>query len=891
MIAEDVHRGLVSQEGWEPENRTEIVINDTYDFVYGAATVLPYNIIWISPTQPVTGLGHYDDWLKNLLVHEYTHILDLGRVRDGPEILRWIIGRLYFPNMFAPTWVPEGYATYNETKHTNGGRGRDPYADMILRMAFIDGKVNTIDQFHAYLDSWPGGNISYVFGESIYSFISKEYGEAYTTEFSKSRSDDWIPYRVSRASKDVMGKKIQEIWEDWKRRSLSKYSKQVEVIKQKPLTISEQITRSGYNNSGPIWGRDGKQIYYYCQTPDRHISLRRVDLSSGSDEKIVDIHSEHAPFSLSPDGRYLVYSEVGFERSFSFYYDLWQLDIKTGKRKRLTKGLRARNPSCSPDGTKIVFVKNDRGKTQLTILNIVTSEMTPFTSDQDYTQYSEPSWSPDGNRVAVSVWKEGGYQDIWIYDVQTKSGAPIIKDRAWDISPSWTPDGRFVLFASDRSGVYNIYAFELSNHRLYQITNVVGGAFDPEVSPDGQKVAFVNYSSSGFDVHTIDLDREKWFKISSTVNPAISRNDSLFEYGYKNTVFEPIDIETIFYTANYPIHSYNPMPSMRPRFWLPFLAADEKGLGVSISTAGIDVLGKHFYSVWGQYGFASRRVGYNMTYINNQFYPTISVQASDIASLTDKKITDINGDEVPYWERLKRVSIATSIPYFTVRNRWTFSLGFEYEDKASLIEISPRVDNPYFEGTLNDVFLNVTFDNSHKYGRSISSTDGGRVSTTYRIFDGFWGSDVSFNEFVADARGYLGMPFNGHVFAVRGAYGRSSQLSFQSDLFAVHGFPGLPEGKEQFLSSIEYRMPLFEIERGLWTWPIYFERAHLGFIYDYLSLRNNHNDEEVKASYGVAVRLDFVLGYLWQATLGVGFARHTHPDKEASIWVGINEVF
>ncbi len=96
-----------------------------------------------------------------------------------------------------------------------------------------------------------------------------------------------------------------------------------------------------------------------------------------------------------------------------------------------------------------------------------------------YDQAYQPAWSPDGTRIAFSAWLTNGYRDILVIDVATGAVDSITSDRAIDMEPAWSHDGRYLYFDSDRTGISNIYAFDTARAlgTCGRVTNVLGGAF------------------------------------------------------------------------------------------------------------------------------------------------------------------------------------------------------------------------------------------------------------------------------------------------------------------------------------------------------------------------------------------------------------------------------
>ena len=138
--AEEAHQTLSPWLDSVPEQRTELTLLDSEDTVNGFGFPLPNNQIFIYLTSPPADelMGKYDSWLRDLLMHEYTHVLHMEKTAGYPALLKRIVGRSYFPNMIVPIFMLEGLAVHTETKHSTGGRGRDTAYKTYLRMAALE---------------------------------------------------------------------------------------------------------------------------------------------------------------------------------------------------------------------------------------------------------------------------------------------------------------------------------------------------------------------------------------------------------------------------------------------------------------------------------------------------------------------------------------------------------------------------------------------------------------------------------------------------------------------------------------------------------------------------------------------------------------------------------
>jgi len=751
--------------------------------------------------------------------------------------------------------------------------------------------VPSLDKLGGFWNDFPAGSAPYIYGVALYRFTAEKYGEDTPQFFQKNIADALIPWNADDAAKTATLQSFRGIWAEWKSEAAEKYHRQEAVIKAQGLTESERLTTSGFFKWNPIWDTSDNAIFYFDANFDEHPTIRRIELSSRKDKSVMRLHTltEHPVFSISPDGEELVLPQATFDRSFSVYNDLWIKNLTHGRTKRLTKRLRAKDATWNPKGDRILCVATEAGNTRLVSVNPTSKEVKNRVSPRNSVSsaqmvFSKPAYSPDGNSFAVSVWQKGGYQDIWLFE--NERARPLIHDKAWDISPCWTPDGKYVLFASDRTGVYNIFAFQLKNRQLYQVTNVLGGAFSPSVSPDGTQIAFVGYSAGGFDIHVTYLDEAKW-RIPAKNNA----KNSDFVFGYaeqKATPPEKVSAKSVASQKN--ITSYNPFPTLLPRFWLPFPSYDESGPAMAFTTACRDVLGKHTIVTSAQYGILSKRPGFAFNYVNDQSYPSLSLSLWNYPGTIESQGVKKN-NEPYYWYRTKGSSLSIHIPRITATQQVWLNLGLERQ-RYILQDVPANEACVPFSGELADIFVSCDFSNAHFYPKSISPTDGMRLSLAYRRYLPHLGSDATFSEVTGDLRIYLPMPLRHHVLALRGSLMRNdiglTKLHPELDYFTIRGFHSLYAGNIRS-SSAEYRFPVYDIQRGWGLLPVFLQGVHACIFTDYVRLSKQRS--EYKLSAGVEVRTDAILGNLFQMTFRGGLALPIHPEHNVRPFFGIGNIF
>ena len=913
-IAERAYRLITRYLNWRPSGRVHITLNDDTDDANGLATSIPYKYIFAfgAPPGSLDELNDFDDYVKLLITHEFTHVVHLDTMLSPCALLvNTILGRTFAPNLSEPTWFIEGMAVLMESRQTTAGRLRSSFFDMHLRVPYLEGRLFTIDQISAVPLAYPGGTAAYAYGSSLLRYIEDRYGPAKIQEISHRYADTCIPGALNRTVAETVGQGYvglfgPGLWDDWRRSIAHRYTLEAEEARRRPLTVATRLTWEAPSPRGEGPGarffRDGTLVYHRSNN-DQSPAYVRLNPETSARQLIADMQGG-GPAAPTPDGQALIFPRVNYlplplrisgspELGWN---DLFRLDVAAGTIRQLTRGARAHEPDVSPDGTQIACVLAGTGTRELALLPIeggTPRVLQPGAPGLAFT----PAWSPDGRLITYSRWKPGGFRDIHIYDLAAATDRAISIDRAMDIDPRFSPDGRFILFSSDRSGINDIYAHELRTGRLFQVTNVLAGAFEPAVSPDGRRLVFTGFTSDGFDLWSTPYDPSQFLPAQPYANARLDASpDPDAETDSPDA--RPEDAAALPLPQR--IVGYAPWKYMYPRQWNLQLLQEALGLGrtFQLNTSVSDPVGNHavgFELLVPSNGDAS---GY-LSYSYNRLWPSFGVTVSRTDQMTPGLIVD--GANLSYRQRSENLTVGTSLPILhNADAQGALGISYNYAaygatDRIPVGEPTGGITIKPQRGPYADLRLDWSFTDAHQWPYSISGQEGRNIHLGLRLSSPVLGGRFRTTEVSGSWTEYLTPPWRRlHAFALMAAGGFGigdtrdffnlggyspqdvlrSVLLNQYQYAPLRGYPAnYASGDSYLLLSAEYRAPLLWIEKGYDTFPFYLRRIW-GVLFTDIgnAFQGPFRAQDLKTDAGAEAHFEFNLGYYLGGQVELGYA-------------------
>ena len=258
-----------------------------------------------------------------------------------------------------------------------------------------------------------------------------------------------------------------------------------------------QLTTEGFENAPgtAMWSPDGKQILYTSRRTGT-LDIYVLDVASGNSRQLTTDIRDDLNGRFSPNGQWIAFiSDRGGQR------DLWLMPSVGGNAIRLTNDVAVESAiRWAGDGRSIYYVST-KNAVELQLVPIAGGQARTIHAWEDYNVISA-RLSPDGKTVIFDTDRAGN-GDIFTVPVEGGEPTPFGSSPRNDNSPRYSPDGSQVALVSDRGGSIDIWLVPVGGGEPRNLTSAPGDEIDPVWSRDGKMIAFGSNRDIGFDLWVI----------------------------------------------------------------------------------------------------------------------------------------------------------------------------------------------------------------------------------------------------------------------------------------------------------------------------------------------------------------------------------------------------
>jgi hypothetical protein len=747
-----------------------------------------------------------------------------------------------------PLWWTEGLAELWSS-------GQDARDEMVLRDLTLSGRLPSLRQL-----TWVMSGLVYPLGGQIHRWLADTYGDwRVATMYKEQNRYDTFESAI----KAVYGRTLDQLSDEFQLAMRRRYYPSVDSLA--PLTVlGREVARLAVK---PVFLPDtngGSGEVAYLSPATGYVTIYRRGLDSGRVRTIVtggrsaELESFH-PFDSRMDasrpGLLLFVVRYG-DRDALMVWDLEENEVRG--RYQFPQLVSLLSPQWMPDGKSIVLSGlSERGVSDLYRVHLPGGALEQLTADRF--QDLDPSPGPDGRRIVFASDRaaDGLHGAANLYMLRLDSGrvAPLTAGRWKDESPAWATDGR-IYFTSDRDGVLNVFSVDTLGDGRRE-TSAWSGAFDGVPLPDGSGLLVGGFHDLSWNLYRYPVDT-----LARKERFALAPRDTAASW----TWLAAGD------TAAGVVASREPY---RSRLTLDFAAGGAEIIPGYGGAQGVffvmsDMLGDNM--LFGSLGsFQGRRLGSILSNINaSAVYLNLSRRVNWGIGAFRTKGRNFEGDRVVAYDETAYGALGI-IRY--PLSRFSRVEGTFIAEHSDRVDFTLPVDQPRRVGWIASHLLSYVHDNS--LWVNSGPIDGGRLSLTGGLSNDFTNSRFDSYLVSADWRRYLRLGRRS-AWALR-AYGfysggdRPRRTNIGGTL-ALRGYPlfGYIVGSRAIMANQEVRFPLLtHLTLGTPLGDLDLPEIQGAFFTDVgKATFETSTDRAVLGSYGISFRM--ALGPLAVLRLDVG---------------------
>ncbi|MEM7104503.1 MAG: basic secretory protein-like protein [Bacteroidota bacterium] len=436
----------------------------------------------------------------HVLGHELVHAFQFNMLINGDSTSLNSM-------QYLPLWLIEGMAEYLSLGRV------DAHTAMWMRDAVANNNVPTIKEMNN------PKYFPYRYGQAFWAFLTGMFGDEIIEPFFMAAAKNGVDDAISQVL-GTDGKNLSALWK------------------------SSLENHFGQNDSKSFEAPPGRVL---------------IDEKNAGKLNISPV--------ISPNGKYVIFLS---EKSV-FSLDLFLADARTGKIIRKVASTTRDGDvdaisylesagTWSPDSKRFAYVVFSKGKNKLVIKEVSNGKTWKEMAIPKVEAFSNPTWSPDGNSIAVTGLVNG-YSDLYQFNLKNQSVRQLTNDKFSDLQAKFSPDGSKLVFSTDRISMTqgqvngkwfnNIALLDLNTLEVENIDLFHGADnFNPEFFESGNEIAFLSNRDGYRNIYKYNLDDKSLSQVTNLLtgvsgithlSPAFSiarKTDSMVFSWYTNSNYQ-----------------------------------------------------------------------------------------------------------------------------------------------------------------------------------------------------------------------------------------------------------------------------------------------------------------------------------------------------------------
>jgi len=500
-------------------------------------------------------------WAEDLAFHEYRHVQQFSNFRVGLSKLMYYLagedGLSLAINAAVPDWFYEGDAVYNETAHTEQGRGRIPFFTNQYKSLWLDNKQYRWMKLRngSLKDFVP---THYHLGYLLVNYGYEKYGADFwgkVTRDAASFKDLFYPFQAA------VKRNAHIDYKTFRKEAFDYYKLNSDMeLKSATQEKPTQGTEAGEQKITTPTLNFVTNYFFPYSIENNSLLYLKNSYRKRSAFVIKDNAGEHVVRfrDISLDEQYsykngrVVYSAYKPDARWGWrnYGEIRLLDVESGKQQRVTRKTKYFAPDINNDGSRIVAVNYEtNGKCELHILNASSGEILQRINASSIAVFTDPKFIDDNSVISCIRFTNGQMSMVRV--ILASGAIEYLINPTWAVIGFPNVQGDKVYFTASFKGNDDLFMLDLGSHehKMFQLTNSSTGNYF--VTASDNKLVFSNFTADGYQLKTIGLDSANSKEVDQFL---FRKSGGSYKVANENN-FKSMLIDSV-QTRNFPVNKY-----------------------------------------------------------------------------------------------------------------------------------------------------------------------------------------------------------------------------------------------------------------------------------------------------------------------------------------------